>query len=280
MSGRPGEPRRPVIRVIEGFRWTFAILGAPAVVFVIVTRIGDLLTLSTVAKTAIGIALTVLLLALFLGIWSFVVARDWIQDRCLPGFTANSANGLCSAARQVLPDLPNRKRNKIVMAAGLGVICAGLRRVSFSLGYFAGKRIKVLIDEVGREVIFDTGPIELFADRAGLLLDDFAEFRALGQPTMEFAYEFKAAPNPIDRSLLNEVEDVLRHVATELADLRAEAGERADPPAGKQLEALQAAFARLQKELAVGREKLESLRQPIDALERHCQSALLIPLLA
>src|SRR5438045_3434398 len=126
---------RPFKRIVNYFTGALAVFGAFSFVYTIPAKFAKEFGWSNTAKILLMVGLCVLFGTLFAVLWIVEVFRDWRQDRPLAGFNLSLAGMLARVGKRTLPVLPEKRRHKIVMAAGIGGACSYLEHIVANLRY-------------------------------------------------------------------------------------------------------------------------------------------------
>ena len=208
-------PMGALKRVAKVFVALFAVLGGLSFVFLLPKLLVETFGLSPVWRIALGVVSFAIFLVAFVGAWVREWIRDFVHDRPFPGFSQDYADALRVIARRILPELPDRRRNPLVMAAGLcgaGVVLHALAKL---LSYFT-ERYRVLARELHHEVEFRPDAVKALASNAQDLFQDVRVFRQVMQDWAKDTVTLPHLAGVTITARLESAEQALRHVTREL----------------------------------------------------------------
>ena len=152
----------------------------------------------------------------FFGFYLWSAFKLFVRDDPLTGFSQKSASVYLNLSRRVMPDLPERRRNKVVMGIGLSMKMQTLDQVERTLKQ-QSKFLNVLWKELEREKLFNERALGFFQLKASEARQNLEQFIKVNRPWYEEICKLSNVPS---RTI-----DVLDEIQARYAELSAQMGD-------------------------------------------------------
>lgn len=151
-----GGPVRPTI---NPWKWVAIFIGALGGLYSAFKLPGDVaqhFQANPVLATYVGLGLVFALLAFFIGFWLWELFKDYVKDNPYPPLSVAEADVFRDLAREIQPNLPDRRRNRVVMGTGIGASAMIVESVATHIQYLTDdeRALGTLSREIDRESDF------------------------------------------------------------------------------------------------------------------------------